>query len=378
MKINFFVPRCTSDNSHGRYVIELAKRFSRDHSVKVFAGLFSADIQSGVECHHLPVQQRPAIARLASLWATSLVAARRWPADITHNQGADAPVGDIVTAQFCNQTIRKMSAPSGFYRRLNYALGAAVEKYCMTKRSTRKVIAVSGRVKSEIENEYGVSPSKVVVIHHGVDLEAFNPELRNHSRASVRDRLGLGRTDFVVLFVGGDYRRKGLMTLLRALRHTSRPIKALAVEVVPDRALSDFVANCRLSGAVRFVGKSKEIATLYAAADCFVLPTHYDTFSMATLEAMACGLPVIVSRAAGISELLGNGRDALLLEDSQDHLALAEHLERLVSDRNVREALGAGGRKTAEHHSWNEVAKKTLSVYEEALGGLEHSVTARS
>jgi glycosyltransferase involved in cell wall biosynthesis len=367
MRINFFVPRCTSDNSHGRYVIELSKRFSKMHSVRVFAGAFSADIESTVECHRIPVQQRPAIARLASLWVASLIATRRWPADITHNQGADAPVGDVVTAQFCNKTIRRMSAPSGLYRRVNYALGAAVEKYCMTKRSTRKVIAVSGRVKSEIENEYGVSPANVVVIHHGVDLEAFNPELRNRWRDSVRDGLGLGRSDFVALFVGGDYRRKGLMTLLRALRRISRPIKTLAVEVVPDRALSDFVASCRLSDAVKFVGRSKEIATFYAAADCFVLPTHYDTFSMATLEAMACGVPVIVSRVAGISELLTDGRDSFVLEDAEDDAALAEQLERLIRNPEMRETLGAQGRSTAEQHSWDEVARKTASVYADIL-----------
>lgn len=378
MRINFFVPRCTPDNSHGRYVIELSKQFSKTHSVRVFAGVFSPDIGSIVECHRLPVQQRPAVARLATLWAGSLLAVRRWPADITHNQGADAPVGDIVTAQFCNQTIRNMSAGAGLYRRFNYGLGAVVEKYCMTKSSTRKVIAVSRRVKSEIEREYGVSPQKVVVVHHGVDLEVFQPQLQGRLRDSVRVQLGFARTDLVALFVGGDYRRKGLLTLLKALPLTSRPVKVLAVETTPDRPLTDLIGQSGLTAAVRFVANTAQMAPLYAAADCFVLPTRYDTFSMATLEAMACGLPVIVSRVAGISELLGNGRDALLLEDSEDHLALAKHLEKLISDRTFREALGVEGRKTAEHHSWSEVAKRTLSVYEDALGVTDHPATAWS
>jgi len=368
MRISFFVPRCTPDNSHGRYIIELAKRFCGEQRVTVYAGTFWPPLRSIVRCRLIPVPSRPALARLAALWTASVVVNRRQPADIVHNQGADAPVGNVVTAQFCNQAMRAVAGPdAGLYRRFNYAIGAAVEKFCMSKSSTLRVIAVSRQVKAEIEREYGVDPRKVVVIHHGVDAETFHPRDQARWRVPVRASLRLGSDEFVVLFVGGDYRRKGLVTLLEAARRVPVRVKVLAVEVKPDVALEQLVRERGLSDLVTFVASTTDIASFYAAADCFVLPTRYDTFSMATLEAMSAGLPVIVSRAAGVSELLTTDRDCILLEEAGDIETLAEHLKRLVQDKALRTVLGTEARKTAEQHSWDRVAERTLGVYRETL-----------
>jgi UDP-glucose:(heptosyl)LPS alpha-1,3-glucosyltransferase len=368
MRISFFVPRCTPDNSHGRYVIELAKRMCGQHSVSVYAGGFWPPIRSVVRCRFLPVPIRPAVARLAALWAASLFATKRRPADIVHVQGADAPVGNVVTAHFCNSIILSGIFRSGeLHRRFNYALGAAAERYCMSRSSTLRIIAVSGKVKGEIEREYGIDPRKVVVIHHGVDAEAFHPGHRARWRASVRDRLGVERDQFVVLFVGGDYRRKGLQPLLEAARRVSTAVKVLAVGVKPDAALTQFIRQNGLSSVVTFLGHTTDAASVYAAADCFALATRYDTFSLATLEAMASGLPVIVSRAAGVSEILTPGCDSLVLEDPDDVQVLAEHLGRMARDEKLRTSLGVEARKTAERHSWDGVAERTLAVYREVL-----------
>src|SRR5690349_22669196 len=149
MRISFFVPRCTPDNSHGRYVIELAKRLGSECRVTVYAGAFWPLLRPGVHCRFLPVPTRPALARLAALWATSVLAVKRRPADIVHVQGADAPVGNVVTAHFCNGAARVAYQGVGLFGRFNSAIGAAAEKYCMSKPTTRSVIAVSQKVKNE-------------------------------------------------------------------------------------------------------------------------------------------------------------------------------------------------------------------------------------
>lgn len=367
MRISFFVPRCTPDNSHGRYVIELAKRLGKEHPVTVYAGAFWPPLRSSVDCRYLPVPIRPAVARLAALWTASVFVAKRQPADIVHVQGADAPVGNVVTAHFCNKAARAANQGVGLYRRFNYAIGAAAENYCMSKPATRRIIAVSQKVKDEIERQYGIEPSKVVVIHHGVDAQAFHPVHRAHWRASVRDRLGLGRDEFVVLFVGGDYRGKGLVPLLKAAGRVPDVVRVLAVAVKPDAALRRLVHQNGLNDLVTFVGVTAEIASMYAAADCFALPTRYDTFSMVTLEAMASGLPVIVSRAAGVSELLSPDCDSLVVEDPDDVDVLAQILERLVRNERLRTSLSAQARSTAERQSWDEVAKRTVAVYHATL-----------
>jgi len=368
MRISFFVPRCTPDNSHGRYVIELAKRLGPEHSITINAGVFWPPLRSVAHWNFLPTPNRPAIARLAALWTTSVVAVRRQVADIVHVQGADAPVGNVVTAQFCNAVMRGVAdSDQGLYRRFNYAIGAAAEKYCMSKPSTLRVIAISRRVKGDIEREYAVDPRRIVVIPHGVDGTTFHPSQRLHLRIPVRERLGLGRDEFVVLFVGGDYRRKGLVPLLGVLRRVPGVVKVIAVGVQPDTALAQLVRHNGLSSSIKFVANTTDMASLYAAADCFALPTRYDTFSMATLEAMASGLPVIVSRAAGVSELLTPDRDSLILEDPSDVNALAQHLRRLIDDETLRSGLGVEARKTAERYSWDDVATRTVAVYHETL-----------
>src|SRR6266566_1916439 len=368
MRISFFLPRFTPDNSHGRYVIELARQFAGSHSVTVYAGAFLPALRSAVKCRWLPVPLRPAVARLATLWSASAVVSRRRPSEIVHVQGADAPVGNVVTAHFCNRTMQGLAdgAPK-LHRRINRYVGAAAEKYCMSKPSTRRIIAVSHQVKSEIEGEYGVDPHKTLVIPHGVDAEVFHPRHRERWRVAVRDRLGLSREEFVVLFVGADYHRKGLIPLLKAAQRVQGALKVLAVGVTVDASLARIVEDERLDHLARFPGHCTDIAPLYAAADCFALPTRYDPFSLATLEAMASGLPVIVSRAAGVTEILSSDRDCLILEDPNDVGLLAQHITRLMQDETLRSRLGVEARKAAERHSWDEVADRTLAVYQDAL-----------
>jgi glycosyltransferase involved in cell wall biosynthesis len=354
MRISFFVPKCTPDNSHGRYVIELAKRIGREHPVTVYASHFWPPIRSAVRCRFLPVPNRPAIARIATLWTASIVTKERRHADIVHVQGGDAPVGNVVTAHFCNKAMLASSDQRlGLYHCLNHIIGAAAEKYCMSKSSTRRIIAVSEQVKGQIELEYGVDPNRTVVIHHGVDSQAFHPHHRTRWRVSVRERLGLRRDAFVVIFVGGDYRRKGLVRLLEAVGRVPGTVKVLAVGVKANEDLRRLVRH----DLVAFLGHSTEMAPLYAAADCFALPTRYDTFSLATLEAMACGL----------AELLSPDRDALVLQDAGDVEGLARNLRRLVQDETLRADLGMEARRTAERHSWDKVAERTLAVYDQVL-----------
>ena len=368
MRISFFVPRCTPDNSHGRYVIELVKRLGVQLPVTVYAGVFSPLLRSVARCRFLPVPNRPAIARLAAMWTASVVAARRRPADIVHIQGADAPVGNVLTAHCCNSVMRTAIGESvRLHRRVNYAIGAGAERYCMSKASTRRIIAVSHRVKGEIERAYGIDPRRIIVIPNGVDAQVFHPRYRAGSRVPVRDRLGVTPEQFLVLFVGGDYRLKGLVPLLEAAGRIAGVIRVLTLGVKPDAPLTQIVRERGLHERVTFLGDASDVASLYAAADCFALPTRYDTFSLATLEAMASGLPVIVSRAAGVSELLTRDRDSLILEDPSDVNALAQHLRRLIDDETLRSRLGVEARKTAERYSWDDVATRTVAVYHETL-----------
>ncbi len=367
MRISYIVPRCTPENSHGRYVIELAKRLNREFPVTVYSGAFWEPLRSIIRCRYVPVPNRPTILRLGALWAASFVAHNWHFGDIVHVQGADAPVANVVTAQCCSAAMRAAgSRGRRLHHRINFAIGAAGEKYCMSKPSTRRVIAVSPKVKGEIEQLYRIDPGKAVVVPLGVDPEEFHPRQRLRWREGIRDKLGIGRHEFVVIFVGGDFRRKGLMELVRAAANL-RSFRILAVGVRQEASLTQLLEQEGLLSNFTFVETTGDIAPFYAAADAFALMTRYDTFSMATVEAMATGLPVVVSREAGITEYLDDGQDSFLLSTCTDVENLTRVIDRLVGDTALRETIGAAARKTAERFSWDSIAAQTLAVYRQVV-----------
>jgi UDP-glucose:(heptosyl)LPS alpha-1,3-glucosyltransferase len=222
-------------------------------------------------------------------------------------------------------------------------------------------------LKDDLIREYGVDARKIRVIHHGVDLDVFHPRNRETLRERIRSMHGVSRNEFVVLFVGGDYRGKGLLTLLEAVATLPGEVKVLAVGLSPDRALMRVVSERRVGARTVFIPPTSDIVGFYAAADCFVLPTRYDTFSLVTLEAMASGLPVLVSGRAGICEILTRGVDSLILDDPTDHVTLREILSHLREDDLARTRLALEARATAERHSWDRVVVATLQVYHEVL-----------
>src|SRR5262245_40309984 len=253
MRISFLVPRCTPDNSHGNYVDQLARRLRPDHDVTVCSGTLWPPLRSLVRYRFLPIPTRPAIARLASLWVTSTMVRGRHTGEVIHIQGADAPVGNIITAHCCNAAMRAAAGQGArLQRKMNYAIGAVVERFCMSRSSTQRIIAVSHKVKGEIEREYAIKPERITVIPLGVDMETFHPNNRHHWRKQVRNEFGVGKSEFVVLFVGGDYRLKGLVPLLEAVRRLETKIRVLAVGTWPDSAFLDLLQRKGLRQFVTF------------------------------------------------------------------------------------------------------------------------------
>jgi UDP-glucose:(heptosyl)LPS alpha-1,3-glucosyltransferase len=358
MRIAFCLPRCQPDNSHGRYVIELARRMAHSHAVTIYAGSIWRELPPSIASHRLLVPNRPALARISALWVSSFVGVRWRDYDIVHVQSADAPIGNVITAHFCNRAAVADGDNAPAWS-LNSRLGALAERYCLTRPSARVVIAVSQALKAEIQRFYRVDPVKVAVIHPGIDLHRFHPVNRERWRREVRRSLRLNSDDFVVLFVGGDRERKGFPQLLQAARAAARPMTILVVGAKRPAEMHQ--------PRVVFAGATADPAPFYAAADCFALPTRYDTFSLATLEAMASGLPVIVCRAAGVSELLTDGHDAMILGRPDDVDLLATWLARLASDEALRGRIGDNARRTAEQHSWDRVVDETLAAYRRAL-----------
>jgi UDP-glucose:(heptosyl)LPS alpha-1,3-glucosyltransferase len=213
----------------------------------------------------------------------------------------------------------------------------------------------------EIARRYRVPESRLVTIYNGVDTDRFHPEFRATARAEARAELGLrGPT---ALFVGRGFHRKGLDRAISGLAAGASTDAVLLVagdgDPTPYRRLA---RRLGLEERVRFLGRRSDVERLHAAADLFVLPTRYDPFSNASLEAMASGLPVATTSANGAAERIESGRSGLVLDDGfEQAFALLEHSYRLSR-------MGEAARTIAERHTWARHAEEVLQLYKRIAG----------
>lgn len=204
----------------------------------------------------------------------------------------------------------------------------ALEERLFGGKTAGLVIANSRMIKEEIIRHYGYPRERIPVVYNGLPYRAANPAWRAETRA----RLGIPDSDYVVLFAGSGWERKGLRFAIEGMRRANLTRAHL---LVAGRGNPRKVPG---SDRVRFLGPVSAMEAHYAAADAFILPTLYDPFSNACLEALSAGLPVITTAANGFSEVLHPGIDGEILEDPRDSQAVARAIERW-SDPERRAAI---------------------------------------
>ncbi|MBP6404056.1 MAG: glycosyltransferase family 4 protein [Ramlibacter sp.] len=229
----------------------------------------------------------------------------------------------------------------------------------------QQVVVTSDNLRAEVLQAYPHAAPLLSVVTPGVTLPG--PGM---GKAAAREALGLPQQGRLLLFVANDYARKGLDGLLQALAALP-PDVCLAVVGNPA-GIPAFKARAQalgVAGRVHFLGALKSVDPAYRAADVLVHPTLEDTFAMVVLEAMAHGLPVVVSGPAycGIASLLTHGHDALLLDDPRDAAAIAAALGQLLGDAALAVGMGAAARRSAQGHSWDAAARACEQVYRRSL-----------
>ena len=259
----------------------------------------------------------------------------------------------------------------GAMERLSQALSVyhrrtlAAERAMFTSPRLKAVICNSRLIRDEILAYYGVDETRLHVIYTGVDTERFHPRLRA-GRAQTRSAFGIPERALLYLFVGSGFERKGVATLLDAF--ALQADDAWLLVVGKDRHLARYRRRARrlgIASRVVFAGPQREVERFYGAADAFVLPTLYDPFPNAALEAMACGLPVVTSRQCGAADFIRDGENGAVC-DALDRAALAERL-RALRDPQRRARHGAASRQIALALSLERMSARLLALYESLL-----------
>ncbi|OYT94125.1 MAG: glycosyl transferase family 1 [Burkholderiales bacterium PBB3] len=354
-----------------RYSIALVEQLASQHEIHVFAQEISHQFP-GVTYHRVPLPfRRP--RWINQLWfATATWWQTRKSYDVVHSH-ENTWHGNVQTVHVLPVQYNLFVGRTGLRRALRWIkvatsprlltyLGLEHLRYSVS--DGRCIVLPSTSLKATMLKTFPRTQAALRIVTPGIAEVAglASDALKRQARAA----LGLPVEGYCILLVGNDFRKKGLPALLAALKRLPADCY---VAVVGNPAQTSFVesdiARLGLKERVFFLGAMASVQPAYHAADCLAHPTLEDTFAMVVLEAMACGLPVVVSSAqyCGISELLTDGENALLLNKPLDSDALAHLLERVRQDADVRTKLSGGALVFAAQHLWSQQAMRLDAIY---------------
>ena len=264
---------------------------------------------------------------------------------------------------------KKNDYPSVRGRLANYFMQRLSKLEEETAKNADLIVTISKYSLEKTQKYYGVNEAKVRIVPNGVDTEKFKPQ---EPQAALKQRFGLFDKP-CVFFVGSLIPRKGLGFLVEAAKNIVKEQAETKFVIVGDgplkRQLVSSIESSNLSSNFTFLSRIKDadLPALYNCADVFVLPSIQEGQGIVLLEAQASAKPVVAFNIGGVNEAVVNGETGLLTKPGSTD-ELAEALLKLLSDKPLREKMGANGRKfVTENFTWDLCAERMLSVYREAL-----------
>jgi glycosyltransferase involved in cell wall biosynthesis len=252
------------------------------------------------------------------------------------------------------------------HRQLLYRIFIALE-HIIYSQQKQILTAISYKTRQDLIELFNRTPD-LPVIYHGLDLYKFNPHSRMSLRSEVRQTLRLPEHAVALLLIGNDWKNKGLPVLLKAMNLLHRSDLWLLVVGSDQQALYQaLIDQYALRERVLFLPPRPDVESYYAAADIYVAPSLEDAFALPPAEAMACGVPVIVSSRAGVSEIVTHGADGLVLRDPTSADELAELIHQLCEDSSLLKCISKQSIQTAQNYTWKSNAVKMHMLFQETI-----------
>ncbi len=347
----------------------------RGHEVHLFCGEFVIDPPPGTFGHRVPSLRWPRTARLLTFacFAPGFIARHRCDVVMSFDRLASQDIfrsGGGPHRTF----LGKMRRAENFSRRLWYGISPyhravlAIERRQMENGGSKKIIAVCEQIAREIVEAYDVPPSKVEVLHNGIDLERFHPRRRDNEGRRLREELNVPPDAPVALFVGTGFRRKGLDTLLRLWK--SDEFRNIYLIVVGHDAKLSHYRSRWARKEIIFAGAQRLVENYYAAADLLVLPSIQEAFGNVALEALASGVPVVTSAGVGALDRADADLREGLLDEVDDQNELKSKVVRFL-DRGRWPELSSSARRTAERYSWENYFAGLDRIMKQVAAGRE-------
>jgi len=331
----------------------VSKTFEQNANVERVAPWLSLIPTRGVFRH----LGRILVVPLFTLAATRTIR-KRYPNAVVLSHG-DSLAGDALVVHAVNAqslTEKRNAGSWGWLLNPMHLWVSLRDRWMIGGLRYRTFVAVSSRVATELQRIYAVPSSRIRVIYNGIDLQRFSRSAE--SRTAIRRSFNIPLDAKLLLFVGHEFHRKGLAHVIGALDKLGDDTWLLVVgsdNPAPYRKLSPVVQQ-----RVIFAGARSDLPQLYSAADAFVLPTAYETFSLVCMEAMACALPVFATAAGGIEEYLKDGVNGFQI--SMDAGDIASKLAAAFADPALMQRLREGAAETAKIYGWDRVGVQYIEL----------------
>ena len=354
-------------SGYTRYLAEMG------HEVHIFANQWTPSHHPNVKIHSVRAFTRNSFLRVLSFAWFALQAISFKSYDIVQSHERIWHQDIYRAGDGCHREwLERRSSYLPFFKRfflkfnLFHQLILRLEKRIFEKGECKKIIAISEMVKRNILKHYRLPEDRVKVVYNGVQLDRFDPSNKKYFYDEVRQQLRISDQEVMILFVGSGFERKGLEYLIKSIQYVKEKNWRLVL-----------VGKGNWGKYLKFTTKKKqekitclepidEIEKLYAAADFFILPSIYEPFGNANLEALASGLPVITSQNTGASEIITPKKEGIILEDPSNSKSIAEAIDYLMDPKN-REPMVSAARSLAEKFTQQRNASEMLKIYQEFI-----------
>jgi len=382
LKIALVLDKYTPSRGGESYFSGLAEGLTRrGHEVHIFGAVVEREGSTLYQVHRIPVIPFPRFLRMLSYLVTSKWALSSCEFDIIHGVGGVLymnvfnPHGGVDRAYLKREAASMHRKWYVIYRKArrylspHHHVSLWIQDRQYRSDRVKKYIAISEMIKRDITRYYEVKDGRISVIFNGVDTDRFHPKNRDLYRVQKCNELQIDEKTLVLLFVGNNYRLKGVRQLLRALVllkewFPTQPLRLLIAgrgRIRPYRRLAQALG---VGEDVLFLGPVLEIEKYYAVADIYVHPTFYDSCSLSVLEALASGLPVVTTQFNGAAEAILSEKGGIVIEDPAEIKSLAGALAGYF-DSKKRKIARSAAREWAEQHTLTRNLDETIAVYEE-------------
>jgi len=373
MKIAVVIPKFGLVGGAEKFVYQLTEQlaFQEDLEIHVFANQWSRG-KAPITFHKVPIFIFPRFMRPISFAYFSNKRIRSKGYDLVHSHDRIFRM-DVFTMHGIPHKTWIKEARRKPLSLLDRSM-AWVEEKGITGSHIPTILPVSTLVKDELLKLYDIPESKIRVIHPGVSTDRFSVLDRETCRHGIRQRHGLSSSDVVVLFVGMNFEIKRLDLVIQGIAglvNKDRRLYRVKLLVVGKGNTNKYLTLARdlgIANRVAFVGVTHEVEKYYMASDIFVMPSRFDTFGLAVLEAMMAGLPVLITQRVGARDLIDPGIHGFVLGEDPSPFDLSKKLAFLLKKEN-RMRIGENARKVALQHTWDKAADEVADLYQKLIRG---------